>query len=135
MYIYTCVYVYVYMYIYVYIYIHTDWRVKLSERIRKKKKKDEEDKRNYNRAVNYWESSKRYIRKGICTCLDTCVDAHRLSVKWIVQINDPFVTLFCHGLFPRKRDESIQENESKENNRGMSRVALHTIVRKRTTGN
>lgn len=39
MYIYTCVYVYVYMYIYVYIYIHTDWRVKLSERIRKKKRK------------------------------------------------------------------------------------------------
>lgn len=125
-----CIYVYIRIHLYTYrLASKTLWTDK------KKKKKDEEDKRNYNRAVNYWESSKRYIRKGICTCLDTCVDAHRLSVKWIVQINDPFVTLFCHGLFPRKRDESIQENESKENNRGMSRVALHTIVRKRTTGN
>lgn len=73
-YIYICIYN---RYMYIHIYIYTFKRV----RTNKKKK-------NYRAVIeNYWESSERYIRKGIYTCLNTCVDAHRLSVNCFVTIS------------------------------------------------
>lgn len=101
-YIYVCVCACVYMYIYIYMYIHTYTYTHIyifihtSKRIRTNKKK-----KNYG-VENYWESSERYIRKGICTYLNTCVDAHRLFVNC-------FVTIFSKKKILKKESKQKQK--------------------------